>query len=67
MGSDAEREFDTSSRPDSAYMMSGTKSRENDGKASPIDLPSDSPSGEAAPLIEHGERTHNKRAFQTAS
>ena len=52
MASDAESGFDTTSRPDSAYMMSGMKTRDNDGKA-PSALPSASHGGSGVnPLYE---------------
>ena len=56
MASDAESAFDATSRPDSAYMMSGMKTRDNDGKA-PFALPASASHGGsgANPLYESGE------------
>lgn len=53
MASDPESLFDTSSRPDSAYMMTGKSKDDVYGKA-PSALPS-SQGPEANPLFESGE------------
>lgn len=66
MASDSENAFDTTSRPDSAYMMAGMKSRDHDGNA-PFALPSSSRGHEANPLFEkYGEYTHTRSSIELA-